>query len=83
MGILMTIIIGFIVGLVARFIKPGRDNMGFILTTVVGILGALIAGYLGQALGLYTVGEPAGFLASVLGAVIILTVVKAVTARRV
>ncbi|XGC80932.1 GlsB/YeaQ/YmgE family stress response membrane protein [Bdellovibrio bacteriovorus] len=75
MGIVWTIIIGFFVGLVARFIMPGKDKAGFILTTILGILGAVIGGYIGQALGFYTVGEPAGFIMSVLGALILLFII--------
>lgn len=72
MSILWTILIGFIVGLVARAIKPGDDSAGFIVTTVIGVLGSLVATYLGQAMNLYAVGEPAGFIASVLGAIVLL-----------
>ncbi|MDA7417048.1 GlsB/YeaQ/YmgE family stress response membrane protein [Xenophilus arseniciresistens] len=72
MGIIWTILIGFIVGLVARAIKPGDDSAGFIVTTIIGVLGSLAATYVGQALNLYTVGEPAGFIASVLGAIVLL-----------
>jgi uncharacterized membrane protein YeaQ/YmgE (transglycosylase-associated protein family) len=75
MGIIGTIIIGFIVGLVARFLKPGRDSMGFIMTTVLGIVGAILATYLGQALGFYYAGEPAGFFGAVVGAIIVLAIV--------
>jgi uncharacterized membrane protein YeaQ/YmgE (transglycosylase-associated protein family) len=81
MGIIWTIIIGFLIGLVARFIMPGKDNAGFILTTILGILGAVIGSYLGQALGFYTVGEPAGFIMSVIGALILLFVVGKIRAK--
>lgn len=74
MGIIWTIIIGFIVGLIARAIKPGDDSAGFIVTTVIGVLGSLVATYVGQALNLYHVGEAAGFIASVLGAIVLLFV---------
>ncbi len=82
MGVIVTIIIGFLVGLIARFIKPGADQMGFILTTFIGILGAFVGSYLGQAFGIYEVGEPAGFLGSVIGAVIILAAIKALAGRK-
>ncbi len=72
MYILWTIIIGLLIGLVARFFMPGRDTMGFLLTTLLGVGGALIAQFLGQAMHLYSPGEPAGFIASVLGAMLIL-----------
>jgi uncharacterized membrane protein YeaQ/YmgE (transglycosylase-associated protein family) len=82
MGIIGTIVIGFIVGLFARFLKPGDDKMGLILTTALGIVGALVGSYLGQVLGIYQVGEPAGFIGAVLGAILVLVVLKAVTGRR-
>ncbi|MCE2983662.1 MAG: GlsB/YeaQ/YmgE family stress response membrane protein [Parachlamydia sp.] len=72
MSIIATIIIGFVVGLIARFLMPGRDPLGFIWTTLLGIGGALIGQFLGQALGLYHEGEPAGFLMSLLGAMLLL-----------
>ncbi|MGZ3695140.1 MAG: GlsB/YeaQ/YmgE family stress response membrane protein [Bdellovibrionota bacterium] len=75
MGIIGTIVIGFIVGLVARMLKPGRDSMGFIMTTVLGIVGAFLATYLGQAMGFYYAGEPAGFIGAVVGAIVVLAIV--------
>ena len=72
MSIIGTIIVGFIVGLIARALKPGNDRMGIILTTVLGIAGAFIARYAGQAMNLYTANEPAGWIASVIGAVVLL-----------
>ena len=75
MGILLTIIIGFIAGIVAKFLMPGRNEpSGFILTTVLGILGAFLATYLGQYLGWYAPGESAGFIGAVVGAIIILAI---------
>jgi uncharacterized membrane protein YeaQ/YmgE (transglycosylase-associated protein family) len=74
MSIVWTIIIGFIVGLVARFLMPGRDPAGFVITAILGIVGALVATWLGQALGLYAPGEPAGFIGSVIGAIIVLAI---------
>ncbi|MDP3606336.1 MAG: GlsB/YeaQ/YmgE family stress response membrane protein, partial [Polaromonas sp.] len=67
MGILWTILIGFIVGIVAKFLMPGRDPAGFIITVIIGIVGSVIATYLGRFLGFYQVGESAGFIAAVLG----------------
>jgi uncharacterized membrane protein YeaQ/YmgE (transglycosylase-associated protein family) len=78
MSWLVTIIIGFIVGLVARAVLPGEQKLGIILTTVLGVVGALVAGYLGQALGWYRAGEPAGFIASVVGAILVLWIVQLV-----
>lgn len=82
MGILAMIVIGFIVGLIARMLKPGRDSMGFIFTTLLGIGGAVVGGFLGRMLGLYEIGEPAGFIASVIGAVLLLFLVQGVFVRR-
>lgn len=75
MGILWTIIIGFVAGVVAKFIVPGSNEpSGFILTTILGIVGAFVASYLGQALGWYSAGEGAGFIGAIVGAVIILLI---------
>lgn len=82
MEIIATIIIGFFVGLLARFLKPGDDSMGFIMTTILGIVGALVGGFLGRVFGIYAPDEPAGFLASIIGAVIVLALVKAVWTPR-
>jgi uncharacterized membrane protein YeaQ/YmgE (transglycosylase-associated protein family) len=75
MGIVSTIVIGLIVGLVARMLKPGDDTMGWIMTIVLGIGGAVVATYGGQALGLYTAGQGAGFIGSTIGAIVLLVVV--------
>ena len=69
-----TILIGFVIGVVARFLRPGRDPMGFILTTLLGIGGAIMASFIGRQMGLYQAGEPAGFIFSVIGALIILAI---------
>ncbi len=82
MGIIATIIIGFFIGLLARFIKPGNDSMGFILTTVLGIVGALVGGFMGRVFGIYNPDEPAGFIASVIGAILVLVVAKALMGSR-
>jgi uncharacterized membrane protein YeaQ/YmgE (transglycosylase-associated protein family) len=74
MGLIYTIVIGFIVGLVARFLKPGDDSMGWIMTILLGIGGALLATYGGQALGIYQAGQGAGFIGSVIGAIILLVI---------
>lgn len=76
MGIIINILIGFVIGLLARFLKPGNDKMGFVLTSVVGILGSSLATVLGGAIGLYHAGEPAGFIGSVIGAVILLSLLS-------
>ena len=74
MGIIGTIVIGFIVGLLAKFLHPGKDDMGIIMTTVLGIGGSLLASYAGQALGLYTAGQGAGFIGAVIGAIVLLVI---------
>ncbi len=76
MQILGIILIGLVVGLIARFLTPGPNPRGIIVTIVIGIVGAVIATYGGQALGLYQVGEPAGFFGSVLGAVVLLVLLR-------
>jgi uncharacterized membrane protein YeaQ/YmgE (transglycosylase-associated protein family) len=83
MGIIWTIIIGFVAGVIAKFIMPGdNEPSGFILTTILGIVGAFVASYLGQALGWYRPGEGAGLIGAVLGAIIVLIVYGMVTGRR-
>lgn len=75
MGIIWTIIIGFVAGIIAKFIMPGgNEPSGFILTTILGIVGAFVATFLGQAIGWYTAGEGAGLIGAVVGAVIVLAV---------
>ena len=68
-------IIGFVVGLIARAILPGAQSLGIILTAALGIAGSFLAGFAGQALGLYTPGQPAGWIASVIGAIVLLFIV--------
>lgn len=74
MGWLGTILVGFIVGVLAKFLHPGNDKLGFIMTTILGIAGAALAGVVGEALGWYQVGESAGWIASTIFAIIILAV---------
>lgn len=81
MSILGTILVGFVVGLIARALKPGNDKMGLIMTTLLGIAGSLVARYAGMALGLYHGGEAAGWIASVLGAVLLLIIYGMVRTR--
>ncbi len=76
MWIIGVIVIGFVVGLIARFVLPGRDSLGLILTTLVGIAGAFLANFVGQAAGLYGYGQPAGFIASVIGAIVLLLLLR-------
>ncbi|HZT54900.1 MAG TPA: GlsB/YeaQ/YmgE family stress response membrane protein [Burkholderiaceae bacterium] len=68
-------VIGFVVGLIARAILPGTQSLGIILTAVLGIVGSFIAGFAGRALGWYTEGQPAGFIASIVGAIVLLFIV--------
>jgi uncharacterized membrane protein YeaQ/YmgE (transglycosylase-associated protein family) len=83
MSILWTIIIGFIAGVIAKFIMPGdNEPTGFILTAILGIVGAFVATYLGQALGWYRPGEGAGLIGAVIGAIIVLLVYGMVAGRR-
>ena len=84
LSILWTILIGFIAGVIAKFVTPGstHEPQGFILTAALGIVGALVATYLGQALGWYQAGQGAGFIASIVGAVLILLVWGFVASRR-
>jgi len=76
MALVTTIFVGLIVGALARWIMPGEQQMGWILTILLGIGGSLGAGYVGQGLGMYAVGEPAGWIASVVGALVLLFVVQ-------
>lgn len=78
MDILWTILIGFVVGLIARFLKPGNDGMGIIFTTLVGIGGSFVGTYGAQALGILQQGQAAGFIASVIGAVVLLVILALV-----
>jgi uncharacterized membrane protein YeaQ/YmgE (transglycosylase-associated protein family) len=82
MGILWTILIGFVAGLIARALMPGPNPMGFILTAVLGIVGAVVANFLGRSLGWYGEGQGAGLVASVVGALIVLFVYGLVAKRR-
>jgi uncharacterized membrane protein YeaQ/YmgE (transglycosylase-associated protein family) len=83
MGIIWTIIIGFLAGVIAKFIMPGdNEPSGFILTSILGIVGAFVASYLGQALGWYNPGEGAGLIGAVVGAIIVLLVYGMATGRR-
>jgi uncharacterized membrane protein YeaQ/YmgE (transglycosylase-associated protein family) len=82
MEFLWMIFIGLIVGAVAKLIMPGRDPGGIIITMLIGIAGALVAGFLGRSLGWYRPGESAGFIASVIGAIILLAVYRMFVARR-
>lgn len=82
MSIVGTLIIGFLAGLVAKFLMPGRDPAGFIITIVLGVGGAFLATWLGQELGWYRPGQTAGFLGAIVGAIIILAIYRLFAPRR-
>ena len=82
MGIIGWIIFGLIVGIVAKLLMPGRDPGGIIITMALGIAGALLGGFIGRALGWYTENEPAGFLMSLVGAVLLLWIYRMMVGRR-
>jgi uncharacterized membrane protein YeaQ/YmgE (transglycosylase-associated protein family) len=81
LNVLYIIIIGFLAGVVAKFIMPGKDPGGFIITTVLGVVGALLATFLGRLIGWYKEGETGGFIAAVVGAIIILFVYRIIKKR--
>lgn len=81
MGLLWTILIGFLAGVLAKLIMPGSDPKGCIITTLLGIGGAIVATYLGQFFGFYHAGEGAGFIGAVVGAVIILAIYRAIAGK--
>jgi uncharacterized membrane protein YeaQ/YmgE (transglycosylase-associated protein family) len=76
-----TVIVGLVIGLIARAVKPGDDRMGIIMTMILGVAGSLIAGYIGRALGWYQPGQAAGWVASVIGAIILLVIYGLVRRR--
>jgi len=80
-GLLMTIIIGFVVGVIAKLIMPGREDMGFIVTTLLGIAGSLVATYVGQAMGWYEAGQGAGWIGSIVGAFVLLWIYQKLKSR--
>jgi uncharacterized membrane protein YeaQ/YmgE (transglycosylase-associated protein family) len=83
MGVIWTIIIGFVAGVIAKFIMPGdNEPSGFILTTILGVVGAFVATYLGHALGWYRPGEGAGLLGAIVGAIIVLLIYGFIAGRR-
>ncbi len=82
MGIIATFIIGLVVGLLARMLKPGPDRLGIIMTSLLGVAGAFLANWLGHASGWYLPGEAAGFIASTLGAMLILFIAEALSGDR-
>ena len=83
MGILTWILFGLVVGIIAKLLMPGRDPGGFIVTILLGIAGALLGGFIGRAMGFYGPNETAGWLISILGAVVLLAVYRMMVRRRV
>ena len=84
MGIISTIIFGLVIGVIAKFLMPGKNEPGgFVLTAILGIVGAMLASYGGQALGFYRDGEGAGWIASIIGAVVVLAIYAMVTKPKV
>ena len=81
MNLLWIIVIGFVVGLIARLLMPGRDPGGFIITILLGIAGSFVATYVGQHFGWYRQGQPAGFIGAILGAFLILAAYRLITKR--
>lgn len=83
MGIIWTIVVGFVAGVIAKFLMPGTNEpAGFVMTTILGIVGAFVASFLGQALGWYEPGEGAGLIGAVVGAIVLLLVWGIVSRRR-
>lgn len=74
MGVIWTIVLGFVIGVVAKLLHPGKENMGFLMTIALGVAGSLLAGVVGQFVGWYQAGEGAGFIASVIAAIVLLVI---------
>ena len=81
MNLIYLLLIGFLVGIVAKALMPGRESGGFLVTSLLGICGSLIASFLGQGLGLYRIGEASGFLAAVLGSMLLLLIARSLNRR--
>jgi len=82
MGVLGWILFGLVIGALAKFVMPGRDGGGIFVTILLGIVGALVGGFLGRALGLYQPNEPAGFVGALVGAIVVLFIYRMATGRR-
>ena len=81
-AILWTLIIGLVIGAIAKLLMPGKDPGGCIITMLLGIAGAFVAGYIGRAFGWYEPGQPAGFIASIIGAMLLLLIYRMIAGRR-
>jgi uncharacterized membrane protein YeaQ/YmgE (transglycosylase-associated protein family) len=82
MDLLWTLVVGLVVGALAKFIMPGKDPGGIIITIILGICGALLAKFLGQALGFYAEGQAAGFIGAIIGAILLLAVYRMIKKNR-
>lgn len=82
MGILAWIVFGLVVGIIAKLLTPGRDPGGVVVTVLLGIAGALLGGFIGRAMGFYAPGQPAGWLMSIAGAIVLLVLYRLVAPRR-
>jgi len=82
MGFLWMVIVGLVIGALAKLIMPGRDPGGIIITMLLGIAGSVVAGFIGRALGWYMEGQPAGFIASIIGAIILLALYRSLSGHR-
>ena len=83
MSIIWMLVVGLVVGAIAKLLMPGRDPGGMIVTMLLGVAGALVAGFLGRSLGWYTEGQPAGILASIVGAILLLAIYRLIARRRI
>ena len=81
MGIFWTIVMGFVIGLIAKVLHPGKENMGIMMTIFLGIAGSFLAGVIGQSIGWYKIGEGAGFIASFIVAIILLVIYGRIKAK--
>jgi len=81
-GILGWIVFGLVVGVIAKLLMPGKDPGGFIVTILLGIVGAVVGGYIGRAMGFYSAGQSAGWIMSILGAILVLAIYRMATRRR-
>ncbi len=81
MAWIWAIIVGFFVGLIARFLMPGKDPQGFFITALIGIMGSVLAYWIGRAMGFYTYGQPVGFLSAVVGAMLFLGVIRLIRGK--
>lgn len=82
MSFIWMLLIGLLIGVVAKFLMPGKDPGGLFITALIGVAGALLAGYLGRGMGMYADGEPAGFIASVIGAILLLAGYRMIARKR-